>query len=174
MKLKCVLICVILAILGSLPVRGDYTSGALHMRESGNKEAKIMNVIPYGTEIPVLNDNGSWVRTMYNHQIGYVRSEYVQSEKPPERTYLGNYLITAYEDTGCACANGNYPSVGYTVAHNTLPFGTKIYIEDVGERVVEDRGPSRFGSEWCDIYLGDSGECNAWGMQYKDVYLIEE
>ena len=83
-------------------------------------------------------------------------------------------LITAYEDTGSACANGNYPSVGYTVAHNTLPFGTKIYIEDVGERVVEDRGPGRFGSEWCDIYLGDSGECNAWGMQYKDVYLIEE
>ena len=86
-------------------------------------------------------------------------------------TYLGTYEITAYEWTGSPCANGNYPSEGYTVACNDLPFGTTVYIDGVGYRVVEDRGGGGYG--WMDIYMGDVGACYEWGRQYRDVWLVE-
>ena len=90
------------------------------------------------------------------------------------RTYLGNFMTTAYAWTGNPCANGNYPETLHTVACNSLPFGSVVYIEDVGYRVVEDRGPGSMPSEWLDIYMGDTETCLQWGIQYKDVWLIDK
>lgn len=84
---------------------------------------------------------------------------------------LGTYEITAYEWTGNPCANGCYPTEGYTVACNDLPFGTTVYIDGVGYRVVEDRGGGGYG--WIDIYLGDVSSCYEWGRQYREVWIVE-
>ena len=88
--------------------------------------------------------------------------------------YIGVWNTTAYTWTGNPCANGNYPTEGYTIAHNSLPFGTKVYIADVGYRTVQDRGPEYLGGEWCDIYMDSYDACVQWGMQGKDVYLVKE
>ena len=96
--------------------------------------------------------------------------EYVE-EYEEEMVYLGTYRITAYEWTGYTCANGNYPSEEYTVACNDLPLGSTVYIDGVGYRVVEDRGGG--GSGWLDLYLGDVSACYEWGVQYRDVYLVD-
>ena len=93
------------------------------------------------------------------------------SEEPGGMTPLGNYQLTAYEWTGSPCANGNYPTEGYTVACNSLPLGTKIYIEGYGTYTVEDRGG--MGSNVIDIYLGDAGECVQFGRQNAQVYIVE-
>lgn len=90
----------------------------------------------------------------------------------PELTYLGQYEITAYEYTGSACANGNYPTPWYTVACNSLPFGTELYIDGVGYVIVEDRGASWHSDNWLDLYIGDIDACYDWGRQYRDVYLV--
>ena len=86
-------------------------------------------------------------------------------------TYLGSYELTAYEWTGRACANGNYPTSGYTVACNSLALGTRIYIEGYGEYVVEDRGG--MSSNVIDVYLGDYNSCVQFGRKTADVYIIE-
>lgn len=91
-----------------------------------------------------------------------------------EMTYIENWMMTAYTHTGNCCANGNYPTDGYTVACNSLPFGTEIYIDGVGYRVVEDRGPGSMGNEWLDIFVDSYDSCVQWGIQYRDVYLIED
>ena len=88
--------------------------------------------------------------------------------------YMGTWRVTAYAYTGNPCANGNYPETGYTIAHNSLPFGTKVFIEGVGFRTVEDRGPEWLGEEWCDLYLGDTAECVQWGNQYRKVWVMTE
>lgn len=102
--------------------------------------------------------------------------EYVEeySEEEVEsygETYIGTYRITAYEWTGNPCANGNYPTEYYTVACNDLPLGTVVYIDGIGQRVVEDTGGG--GSGWMDLYLGDVSACYEWGVQYRDVYIID-
>lgn len=98
------------------------------------------------------------------------------SEEPQQATheatgqYLGVYELTAYEYTGSPCANGNMPSIGHTVACNSLPLGTRIYIEGYGEYVVEDRGG--MAGNVIDIYLGDPGACIQFGRRTANVYIV--
>jgi len=99
-------------------------------------------------------------------------AEYEPAEEAPEMEYLGTFEMTAYEWTGYPCANGNYPEVGYTVACNSLPLGTTVYIEGVGYRVVEDRGAEWHSSNWMDLYLGDVDSCYQWGIRSVEVYIV--
>lgn len=151
----------------------EYTSTDLNLRTRPDTRADIIMVIPKLKSVKVLQEQDGWAKVEYDDNIGYVYGDYIGEEK---REYLGNYFITAYEDSGRACANGNYPTVGYTVAHNSLPFGTVVYIDGVGYRIIEDRGPSYLGDEWLDIYLGDPSACYQWGEQHLDVYrvIVEE
>lgn len=91
---------------------------------------------------------------------------------PDGMTYLGDYQLTAYEWTGNPCANGNYPTEGLTIASNTLPLGTRVYIEGIGERTVEDTGG--MPGNVIDIYMGDPGTCVQFGRQSGAVYIIPE
>lgn len=156
------------------------SNNGLRLRMSPGLGGTVIKVLPYNTEVTVEKDEvGSdkkWSRVKVDDESGYVFSEFIEekNEEEPDDSmeYLGNWRITAYAYTGSPCANGNYPSTGYTVACNSLDFGATIYIEGVGIRVVEDRGPSYLGSGWCDLYLGDTQSCIAWGDQYRDVYLV--
>ena len=102
-----------------------------------------------------------------------IEPEEIAEESPEEELeYLGTFEMTAYEWTGNPCANGNYPEVGYTVACNSLPLGTTVYIEGVGYRVVEDRGAEWHSSNWMDLYMGDVDSCYQWGIRSVEVYIV--
>ena len=88
-----------------------------------------------------------------------------------EGVYLGCYELTAYPWTGDPCANGSYPTLGYTVACNSLALGTRIYIEGYGEYVVEDRGG--MPDNVIDVYMGDYESCIQFGRRSANVYLID-
>lgn len=90
----------------------------------------------------------------------------------PEMEYLGTFEATAYEWTGSPCANGNYPTEGYTVACNSLPLGTVLYIEGIGYRTVEDRGAEWHSDNWLDLYMGDESACYDWGVREVEVYIV--
>ena len=101
-----------------------------------------------------------------------------ESEK--SSTSLGNFKITAYCHCSKCCgksdgvtASGVKAVEGVTVAADTskLPLGTKIYIEGVGERIVQDRGGSIKGNR-LDLYFSSHSEALNWGIQYKDVSII--
>ena len=93
-------------------------------------------------------------------------------------TFVGNYKLTAYcpcsiccgEWAGGPCASGNYPSAGYTVACNSLPLGTVIYIEGYGTYVVEDTGG--MGGSVIDIFFNTHEEALAFGASYANVYIV--
>lgn len=155
-----------------------------------------LDTLTYGEAVSVVGEqtenNNMWALIEYNDNFGFVWSEYLTNDRPilnpsiskyddsqngedldyPDMTYLGNYMCTAYAWTGERCANGNYPTEGYTVAcaPNTLPFGTKIYIDGYGYYVVEDRGGG--GDYWIDIYMGDESTCNNFGVRYLDIYIV--
>lgn len=86
-------------------------------------------------------------------------------------TYVGGYELTAYEWTGRPCADGVYPSTGYTAACNDSRLWHKwVYIEGYGTYYVHDVGG--MASNVIDIYMGDYDTCIQFGRQYGQVYII--
>lgn len=102
--------------------------------------------------------------------VEQLTTESSKSILEPSRTYLGIYELTAYAATGNPCANGNYPTCGYTVASNSIPMGSRIYIEGYGEYVVEDCGA--MSDNVIDVYMGDYDTCIQFGRRSAKVYLI--
>ena len=96
--------------------------------------------------------------------------ELTESSSDTNGSYLGTYKCTGYVATGNPCANGNYPTSGYTVASNSLPMGTRVYIEGIGERVVEDTGG--MSSNVIDVFVDSTSEAYALTGNYE-VYVIE-
>lgn len=90
--------------------------------------------------------------------------------------YLGEWTITFYcncvecngQWAGGATASGTTPTEGRTVACGSLDFGTKIYIDCLGEYIVEDRGVN---GNWIDVYLTDHDRCNQMGMLSRGVWI---
>lgn len=88
-----------------------------------------------------------------------------------------NLIITAY----CACklccgpnaanktACGVAPKQGVTVAASrSIPFGTRLYIDGVGWRTVQDRLATRFDNR-IDVFFTSHKEALQFGKQKRKV-----
>ena len=87
-----------------------------------------------------------------------------------DRTYLGSMRITGYVGTGNPTASGEMPYVGgvaLSTAYN-IPYGSRIYIDGLGEYVVNDTGCA-YGV--VDVFCNSVDECYAL-TSYADVYLL--
>lgn len=92
---------------------------------------------------------------------------------------IKEYVITAY----CPCvkccgksngitASGVKATEGVTVAMDkSIPFGAKIYIDGVGERIVQDRGGAIKGNR-IDLYFDSHQEALNFGRQTKQVTIL--
>lgn len=105
-------------------------------------------------------------------QITYSQPTYTATtESSSSGSCAGTYELTAYTWTGNPCANGEYPTDGVTIASNTIPIGTRVYIEGLGERVVQDTGG--MGSGVIDVYMDSYDDCIQFGRQSAEVYVLE-
>lgn len=91
------------------------------------------------------------------------------------------YVITAYCPCISCCgktngitASGVKAVQGVTVAADTnkLPFGTKIYIDGVGERIVQDIGGAIKGNR-IDVYFDTHQEALNFGRQTRQVTIVK-
>ena len=88
--------------------------------------------------------------------------------------HLGTYKLTAYcpcrkccgKWSGGPAASGKMPQAGRTIAVSGLPFGTHVWIDGMGEYVVEDRGVR---GKHIDIYMDSHSTARACGVQYAGV-----
>lgn len=166
------------AVLGAVSAKGEVVyvnaPNGLNLRQIPSAESKSIGLLEYGQAVAVVDDEplNGWYRVEGDN---YIKAEYTQKENPfDQMELLGEWRITAYTWTGNPCANGQYPTEGYTVACNSLPFGTKVYIDGVGFRTVEDTDGGAMGNEWIDLYLGDYNSCVQWGYQTKKVWKVKE
>jgi 3D (Asp-Asp-Asp) domain-containing protein len=103
--------------------------------------------------------------------------------------YIAEFRITAY----CSCkkccgkwadnrpngivygASGQELKAGVSVA-SFLPFGTELYIDGLGEYVVQDRPAEwvfdKYGRNVVDVYFDNHEEACQFGLKYLDVYEI--
>ena len=122
-----------------------------------------------------------------NAQLVSLRTEQQELQLFKNMTYAGNFKLTGY----CACSSccGKSPSnpaygktamgtratEGRTVAMDKrFAFGTKVYIEGLGIRTVEDRGGAIHGNR-IDVYCDSHSACFA--AKYNTtakVYIINE
>ena len=120
--------------------------------------------------------------------IALAAVEEIEKEPDPDRIFLGLYWITGYDLCVQCCgvwsaehprwqgtdyvqttASGVPNKVGVTVAAGPeLPFGTKIYIDGIGERIVQDRG---VGNGCVDVLCNNHAEC-AEVTGWREVWLI--
>ena len=102
------------------------------------------------------------------------------AEAVPKMVYAGEYTIVAYcvEQYPHICggnpttANGEPVAPGVTVAADPagLPLGTRVYIDGIGERVVQDTGGAIQGNK-IDLAVESHREALAWGVQHKGVWI---
>lgn len=103
----------------------------------------------------------------------------VKELKNNKVAYVGKFLITYY----CACeqccgnnngitASGAKVQEGVTVAADTsqLPFGTKIYINGIGWRIVQDKGSAIQGNK-LDVYIPSHNDPMPYNVQTVDVWV---
>lgn len=162
--------CLALILIMGASADADFVTApnGLNVRAERSTDSAVVEVLPFGTEITPLKIGKKWAKL----DNGFVSTEWISDSNPLDTMqYMGEWRITAYAYTGSPCANGEYPEAGRTVACNSLPFGTEVYIDGAGFRTVTDRGPASMGSEWIDLYLGDYGECVQWGDQRREVWV---
>ena len=87
--------------------------------------------------------------------------------------YIGEFKLTGYCHCASCCgkstgitASGARATEGVTIAADTskLPMGTRVYIEGVGERIVQDRGSAVKGNK-LDIYVNQHSK--AYNAMYN-------
>lgn len=80
-------------------------------------------------------------------------------------------VVTAYTWTGNQTASGTWPREGRTIAGpRWVPFGTRVYVDGIGWRIIEDRTHERFDGRW-DVYMESRDACLAWGIQQRAVVI---
>ena len=98
----------------------------------------------------------------------------------PAETYLGQFKLTEY--CGCSICNGKWAGMDsfgnplkpgtIAVDPKVIPLGSKVRIGDV-VYTARDTGSGVKG-EHIDIYVENHQHAKMFGLQYGDVYLINE
>ena len=103
------------------------------------------------------------------------------AEAVPKMTYAGEYTIVAYcaEQYPHICggnptASGEPVTPGVTIAADpdVLPLGTRVYIEGIGERVVQDTGGAIRGHK-IDLAVESHREAVEFGCKVAKIYILE-
>lgn len=104
------------------------------------------------------------------------------SSSKQQKKYIGEFKLTGY--CSCSSCSGGWGSqtaagvparAGTTVAadRNVLPLGTRIYIEGVGERIVQDVGGAIKGNK-IDVYVNSHSDCYADNINTTaKVYILD-
>lgn len=125
-------------------------------------EAPVKKVVVYGTKQQTVTAKGK--------AIAYTKVH-------------SSFKATAYtacDKWGHSTASGMYAQVGViAVDPSVIPMGTKVYIEgingagDYGYAIAGDTGGAIKGNI-IDLYKNSDSECNAWGVKYVNIYVLED
>lgn len=128
--------------------------------------------IPIIEEIPMHLFDDPPLSIEVNYATPTSAIEEPKKAKKPNMTYFGTMATTGYLATGCPCADGVYPQVGWTVACNdSRLWHKKIYIEGIGIRYVHDTGGMPLNV--LDVFVGSLDEAYSITSYNRKVYIVE-
>lgn len=167
----------------TLTVTGSYANCRRYARQDSEYWGRVYRGETYEILGSDIAPNGKrWYRIQQKSgKGGYICSSFVRvnstavkAASSSGRRYLGNYKTTGYcyycnsPRRSYKTSSGKPATAGRTVAIDGLPFGTRIYIDGVGERVVEDRVCT---PGVCDVFCArEADEYKITGK--RDVWII--
>jgi 3D (Asp-Asp-Asp) domain-containing protein len=121
--------------------------------------------------------NTRWVARSAMTQLTPLDSHSLTTEK----LSLGRFTLRAYTqyrsstENPSRTATGTVPDAGRTIAVDPrlIPFGTRLYIEGLGERIAEDSG-ARIKGKRLDVFFPSVEHCREFGVQTRDVVVLTE
>lgn len=141
---------------GSRP-GSDSTSGGVHSVASQEEQNGMENRLPSRSgNVTRHIAAGTFTITAYT-------AGYESTQKHPGDP---GYGITA---TGTKVAQGRTIAADWDV----LPPGTIVYIEGLGERIVEDKGAAVQGTH-IDVYFERLDDALEWGRQKRQVWIVKK
>lgn len=165
------IVAILITILSSLTV--NFFKSAVLVFADKDEEMKIEDVIVTEERTKVIE-----------------KEEIVNVTKSPlKMREIGSFRLTSY----CPCTEccdqygaspvgktgsigvGVYEGITFAVDPRVIPYGTKMYIEDVGVGIATDCGGAIKGNR-IDVYIPDhqrAREFGTMGGQAKKVYIIE-
>ena len=77
-----------------------YTVKQAELRREPRREAEVIEILDIGESVEVMENRGEWSQVLYNGETGYIRSEYLSTEKKIENEHLividaGHHEITS-------------------------------------------------------------------------------
>lgn len=193
MKTKLFIIfCVIMCLMSSVVCAEEISTytvncDVLNIRSEPSTSSAILGVFYYNKEILGGQPENGWVPIYYGDRRAYVYAAYLTKKtdapapaptQPQENlVYIGTYRITGYDICYSCCgkvdgitASGTKATPGRTIAMKGYPYGTKVYIENIGYRTVEDTGGFSYNA--IDVLCNNHAECYAI-TGYQKVYLVK-
>lgn len=176
------------------------TDSNVFARKNPNIQNKDELILQEGTSVTRvgISDNG-WDIIEYNDELYFIWYDYIvpdtivkeieggilednnikdledvieEEEEQQTGSYVGTFELTAYCATGNPCADGVYPSTGYTAACNDSRLWHHwILIEGYGTYYVHDTGG--MASNVVDIFMGSYNECIQFGRRSANVYILD-
>ena len=163
-----------------------WTTTNVNLRKGPNIKSKIITTLSTSTEVKRVGVSATgWSIVKYKNKKYFMVSKYLSKKKPEvtsswtehnktvtlsgeKGSYLGTFQLTAYDASeggwGHATASGAYATAGKTVACNSIPMGTKIYIEGYGYYIVEDTGG--MGNNVIDVFMNSHSETTNFGRKF--------
>lgn len=137
------------------------------------------------TETAILNAAMDHFKTVWLDDMTPASPEVAETKEPEPEWFTVE--ATAY----CSCvkccgewalkrpggvvytADGSVAKQGVTIAADwsVFPAGTVLYIEGLGERVVQDKGGAINNMD-VDVYFDNHGEALQFGRQYLNAYVV--
>lgn len=108
--------------------------GPLKLRESAGKNARVLDEIPYGTCLLVIQQDDSWCQVIYNEQTGFCKTEFLKFFYEADQSIL-TYRVLKTGDRGedVLALKQRMQELGYIRSAATL---TDRYTDETKGRVV--------------------------------------
>ena len=151
-------------------------------QDAAHQMAEAARSLGYAEDHPIILEAKSvWGQAA---QIKAELNRKLEELKQPKLTYVGEFRLTGYCPCYKCCGktdgitkSGVKAVEGITIAADIrkIPIGTKVYIDGLGERIVQDIGGAIKGNK-IDVFFDTHAECynalaNRSGVK---VWIIEE
>lgn len=128
-----------------------------------------------------INDLNTQLNQIKNENDNLKKKLEARKEVDNKRYYTITFYTNGYESTQKkvgdigygVTASGTKATAGRTIAApESIPFGTKVYIEGIGTRVVEDRGGA-IADGHIDVFVNDVNTARSLGKQTLLVEILD-